>query len=84
MVASELFLTADSDRIHTGVIHAVFWTLQHILIYCDKISEHRSLYADIIIDQPTVLLDTFSSSFSSFPKLIPLFKFFFWLHFGYL
>ena len=27
MVASELFLTADSDRIHTGVIHAVFWTL---------------------------------------------------------
>ena len=71
-----------SNRIHTSVIHAVFWTLQHILVYCDKISEHQSLYADIIINQPTVLLDTFSSSFSSFPKLIPLYKKFFWLRSG--
>ena len=30
MVAKELFLTADSDRIHTGVIHAVFG---HFSIY---------------------------------------------------
>ena len=51
----------------------------HFNIYSNTVIKFLNIeaynYADIIINQPIVLLDTFSSSFSSFTKLIPLFKF---------